>query len=113
MKLRYNNQDGWSQFAHTLDAWRFELKNLGDLDGRLLKISADRAAPATSTASRVAAQLRVLYFSYPNDHFWKEKADDFARVARRGLCQAEAVGGRGAVHRRLSLPRTGAPGAGH
>ncbi len=76
--FRYNNQDGWSQFAYTLDTWRFELKNLGNLEGRLLKIVLTELRRDLESQQQ---RSRVIFYGNTNERFWKEKADDFARVA--------------------------------
>src|SRR5207248_1704168 len=67
--FRYNNQDGWSQFAHTLDLWRFELKNLGDLEGRLLKIV---LAELRRDLESQQQRDRIVYYWYQGERFWKE-----------------------------------------
>ena len=77
--FRFTNQDGWSQFAYTLDSWRIELRDLEDLDGRLLKIVLAELRRDLETQQ---ARTRLMYFTYGPDHrFWKEKTDDFARTA--------------------------------
>ena len=39
--LRYNNQDGWQQHGWMMAQWRSEVKALGDLEPRLLRIVLD------------------------------------------------------------------------
>ena len=75
--FRLNNQDGWSRHADTLGKWRTEVKELGDLDGRLLRIVLkELRADLQSGQSR----NRVMYYvNYA--YYWREKAGDFAEVA--------------------------------
>lgn len=87
--FRYSNQDGWSQFASTLETWRFEMKNVGDLDGRLLKIV---LAELRRDLESQQQRNRVIYYWYHGDRFWKEKADEFARVADEVYAKRKASG---------------------
>ncbi|MGE5193141.1 MAG: tetratricopeptide repeat protein, partial [Deltaproteobacteria bacterium] len=87
--FRYNNQDGWSQFAATFYYWRAELKDLGDLEGRLLAIVL--AALRRDLESQHERQ-RLIYFPFTDERFWKEKAGDFARVADEVYAQRKTSG---------------------
>src|SRR5262249_13084384 len=87
--FHYNNLDGWSQFAGTLYQWRFELKNLGDLDGRLLKIVLTELRRDLDSQQQ---RHRVIYFSVTDDRFWNAKIDDFARVAEEVYAKRKTSG---------------------
>jgi Flp pilus assembly protein TadD len=87
--FRYNNLDGWSQFAGTLYQWRFELKNLGDLDGRLLKIV---LAELRRDLESHQQRQRVIYFPKTDERFWTAKIEDFARVAEEVYAKRKTSG---------------------
>ncbi len=77
--LRQQNQQGWGYFARTLAEWRSECPDLGDVEPRLL-------ARMLSELRRelLAPQMpRTDLFHQSSTFFWKEKADDFARVAEQ------------------------------
>ena len=76
--FRFNNQDGWAHFGYTLSQWRFEMKNVGDLEGRLLKIV---LAELRRDLDSQQQRNRTMYYATYDSHFWKEQADDFARTA--------------------------------
>jgi Flp pilus assembly protein TadD len=80
--LRYGNQDGWNQHGWTLSQWRIECKNLGEVEDRLLRlVLAELRRDLESREGR----SRPIYSQQWNDRFWKEKADDFLRVAEEVL----------------------------
>ncbi len=83
--LRYNNQDGWSRFGVTLADWRREAKELGDDEGRLLKLV---LAELRRDLENREERSRAIYYQH-NDHgrFWKEKAADFAKTAEAVLAE--------------------------
>src|SRR4029453_4847298 len=87
--FRYNNLDGWSQFAWTLYQWRFELKNLGDLDGGLLKIV---LAELRRDLEGQQQRQRIVYFPITDERFWKEKMEDFARTAEEVYAKRKQSG---------------------
>jgi hypothetical protein len=75
--LRYTGQDGWSNHGYSLAQWRSEVKDLGDLEPRLLKIVlAELRADLQSRQQR----NRTIYHR-GNGHYWAEKEKDFARTA--------------------------------
>lgn len=75
--FKYSGYDGWNQFAYSLAIWREEAKDIGNLDPRLLKIV------LTELRRDLELQQSRGRYMYHDDHshFWKEKANDFARVA--------------------------------
>jgi tetratricopeptide (TPR) repeat protein len=80
--LRYGNQDGWNQHGWTLSQWRMESKNLGEVEDRLLRlVLAELRRDLESREGR----SRPIYSQQWSDRFWKEKADDFLRVAEEVL----------------------------
>jgi Flp pilus assembly protein TadD len=81
--LRYNHQDGWTQHGHTLAQWRHEAKDLGDVEGRLLKrVLAELRRDLETREQR----SRIIYL-HGAGWFWKEKADDFAKTAESVLAE--------------------------
>ncbi len=75
--LRYTNQDGWNQHSYRLGEWRLQVKELGDLEPRLLKIVlAELRRDLRSRDSR----SRNIYERRHN-YFWPEKEAEFAKVA--------------------------------
>jgi tetratricopeptide (TPR) repeat protein len=81
--LRFNNQDGWSQHSNQLAQWRHEVKDLGDLEGRLLKfVLAELRRDLRSRESR----YRVM-FDHRQNYFWTAKEADFAKVAEEVLAE--------------------------
>ncbi len=77
--LRYNRQDGWNSYGGNLAYWRSQTGDLGDLEPRLLKIVL--AELRKDLVSRQHRNRNMYYNNY--SHFWKEKADDFAKTAEQ------------------------------
>ncbi|MGH7150137.1 MAG: tetratricopeptide repeat protein, partial [Planctomycetota bacterium] len=76
---RRAGQGGWAYFAYSLALWRSEVRALGDLEPRLLRIvlrelEADLLSVQPGNRAMVARH---------NSWFWEEKAGDFAAVAMR------------------------------
>src|SRR5262249_19048183 len=90
--LRYNNQDGWARHGSTLAGWRTDAKDLGDLEGRFLKVVL--AELRRDLETRVARN-RVVY-SQRIQGYWKEKEADFARAAEDVPAQRHLSGASGA-----------------
>jgi Flp pilus assembly protein TadD len=76
--FRFNNQDAWAQFGYTLSQWRYETKNLGDLEARLLKIVLTELRRDLESQQQ---RNRNMFYGTYDSYFWKEKAADFARTA--------------------------------
>jgi Flp pilus assembly protein TadD len=87
--FRFNNQDGWAQFSYTLSQWRFEMKNVGDLEARLLKIV---LAELRRDLESQQQRNRTMYYGVHDTHFWKEKAGDFARTAETVYAERKQSG---------------------
>jgi Flp pilus assembly protein TadD len=88
--LIYNLQDGWSRHAQTLATWRPEVKKLGDLDGRLLKLVLRELRRDLETRE---ARNRVMYHKHASpSHYWKEKEANFARTAEDVLAKRNQSG---------------------
>ena len=79
--LRYQNQDGWSQHSQSLAVWRQEVKDLGELDSRLLKIVTDEIRRDLQSRQSRNRNMYVKHSGY----FWAEKEDAFALVAEEVL----------------------------
>jgi tetratricopeptide (TPR) repeat protein len=86
--LRYNNQDGWSRHGSTLAQWRIEAKELGDVEGRLLKLVLAELRRDLETRE---SRNRTIYH-HGHDRFWKEKTPDFAKTAEAVLAERNKSG---------------------
>lgn len=81
--LRYTNQDGWNLYANRIGEWRETVKQLGDLEPRLLAfVLAELRRDLRTQSSRG----RYLYDAR-HSRYWPEKADDFAKVADEVLAE--------------------------
>ncbi|MBC8117785.1 MAG: tetratricopeptide repeat protein, partial [Candidatus Saccharimonas sp.] len=79
--LRYTNQDGWNRHGYRLGEWRTKVKNLGDLEPRLLKfVLAELRHDLRARTSRSRGMSDRRY-----DYYWAEKEADFAKVAEEFL----------------------------
>ena len=77
--FRLNNQDGWSRNGYQLARWRSEVANgLGDLEPRLLRIVVEELKKDLRSQY---SRNRNIYHRRNGNHFWPQKADDFARAA--------------------------------
>jgi tetratricopeptide (TPR) repeat protein len=83
--LRYNNQDAWARHSPTLATWRIEAKDLGESEGKLLKlVLAELRRDLESRESR----NRVIYSRQSDSNrFWMEKEADFTRAAEDVLAR--------------------------
>lgn len=86
----YSGRHGWSQQGHTLSVWRKEVKDLGELEARLLRLVVAELRRDLETQQ---GNQRNLYYRH-NEYFWEEKADVFAQTAEAFLAEhpgSEAV----------------------
>jgi Flp pilus assembly protein TadD len=83
--LRFGNQDGWTRHGWTLANWRFGAKDLGDAEGRLLKLVLTELRRDLETREPPSKAM----YDRRNDRglFWAEKTDEFAKVAEQVLKQ--------------------------
>ena len=87
--FRFNNQDGWNQFAWRLGEWRAAVKDLGELEPRLLKlVLAELRRDLESRQSR----NRNSYDRRYGGHFWAEKTEAFAKTAEEVLAERKSSG---------------------
>lgn len=92
-RYQYNWQNAWQQFASQMAYWREEVKQLDPaLEERLLAIVLTELRHDLQTR-----YSRTRYFYGRHYHFWKAKADDFAKVANAVLKEQENSG-RSAVY---------------
>jgi predicted Zn-dependent protease len=85
--LRYTGRDAWGMYAQRIAEWREGVKDLGDVEPRLLAfVRAELRRDLRTQSSRAQ-------WMYSGSHArnWPEKAADFARVAEEVL--AEKGGG--------------------
>lgn len=75
--LRLNNQDGWSRYGYSLAHWRTEVKDLGDLEPRLLKVVL--AELRRDLESRQARNRNI--YARGHNYYWQEKESEFVKVA--------------------------------
>ncbi len=75
--------NGWNEYHDRLSQYRDETKELGALEPRLLKIVVAEIKRDMETHSTRSREI------YHNDYsrFWKEKRDEFARVAEEVLAE--------------------------
>lgn len=75
--------NGWNEYHDRLSQYRDETKELGALEPRLLKIVVAEIKRDMETHSSRSREI------YHNDYsrFWKEKRDEFARVAEEVLAE--------------------------
>ena len=84
--VRYANQDAWNQYSHKLAYWRREVKDLGNLEPRLLKfVLAELRRDLRSREPRT----RWMY-DRREGSYWTEKEADFAKVAEEVLAERKA-----------------------
>jgi predicted Zn-dependent protease len=83
--FRLNNMDSWNQFGWQIAEWRLEVKPLGDLEERLLKIVV--AELRRDLESRQTHNASIYRMNYGPDRFWTEKADTFAKTAEEVLAE--------------------------
>ena len=74
--FRYIGEDGWKHHAYDLGVWRTEVKDLGDLEDRLLAIVV--AELRWDLESRQARNPRIYR---QHGHLWTEKIDVFVKTA--------------------------------
>ena len=75
--LRYNNDDGWGRHAHRLNDWRLQVKQLGDLEPRLLRIVLSELRRDLQSGQ---SRNRAIYHRH-HHQYWTEKENEFVRVA--------------------------------
>ncbi len=75
--FRLNNQDGWNRFGGTIAHWRTQVKDLGELEPRLLTIVLAELRRDLETGR---SRSRTIYHRH-HGYFWSEKTDDFANTA--------------------------------
>lgn len=81
--LRYTNQDAWAQNNYRLGEWRTEVKELGDLEPRLLKlVLTELRRDLRSRESR----SRAIYDRH-HSYYWAAKEADFAKAAEEVLAE--------------------------
>jgi predicted Zn-dependent protease len=86
--FRFNNQDGWNNHAWTIGEWRTRVKDLGDLEERLLAIVTKELRRDLETRQQ---RNRAIYHQH-HGHYWSEKADAFAQVAEEVLAKQKQSG---------------------
>ncbi len=85
--FRLNNGDSWNSFGWKIADWRLEVKDLGDLEERLLGIViAELRRDLEYRQTHNAAIHRMDHGGNPNyNYFWSEKSDAFAHTAEEVL----------------------------
>jgi tetratricopeptide (TPR) repeat protein len=82
--LRLNNRDGWSQHGAQLAQWFAEVKELGDLEERLLNIVTNELRRDLESRQ---GRHRNLYAKHHGGPFWAAKAGIFAQIAEAVLAR--------------------------
>ena len=86
--FRWNNQDGWSRHGHLLGELRAAVKDLGDLDVRLLKIVLAELKRDLKSGN---ARNRVMY-DCRNSYYWAQKEQDFRKAAEEVYAERKGSG---------------------
>ncbi len=81
--LRFNNQDGWSQFAYQIGQWKEEARDIGELEQPLLKLVLSELR--RDLRSRQYRNRVFYHRSYA--YYWTAKEADFAKVAEEMLAK--------------------------
>ena len=76
-RYRATYETGWRKFGYRLGEWRKEVKNLGDLEDRLLNLVLAKLRQELI----VSNGFNVAMAESNNSYFWGEKDADFVRVA--------------------------------
>ncbi len=85
-RLRYANQDAWNRHGGQLASWRANVKDLGALEPRLLKLVLAELRRDLRTGE---ARERRMY-DRRRDYYWPEKEAEFAKVAEEVLAGRKA-----------------------
>ncbi len=80
----YVRQDGWSEHASRLNAWRMEVGELGDLEQPLLGIVTRELRRELEARQE---RNRYMYWQYHNGYFWEAQRDAFLRTAETVYAQ--------------------------
>ena len=75
--LVYRGQDFWQRNTYELAKWRTEVRELGDLEPRLLSVA--KVALKSDLTTRI--QTNRSMFIKSSSQFWKSKEKDFVQVA--------------------------------
>jgi tetratricopeptide (TPR) repeat protein len=86
--FRWNNQDGWSQHGWQMHEWRTHVKDLGDLEPRLLKIT---TAELRRDLESRNARNRAGYHRQ-NSYYWESKTQDFRNIAESVYAERKGSG---------------------
>jgi predicted Zn-dependent protease len=87
--LRYGGyQGGWGQNAYLLAQWREEAKEVGDVEGRLLRLVTRELRRDLETRQHV---YRVIYHRQ-GGYYWEQKQADFAQTAEEVLARHKDSG---------------------
>jgi Flp pilus assembly protein TadD len=81
--LPYTNQNAWTQRSHKLAEWQHELKDLGNLEPRLLRLV---LAELRRDLRAREARYRTFYDRRHN-YYWAAKEAEFAKVAEEVLAE--------------------------
>jgi len=87
--LRFSYDSFWQRHSSNLALWRTEVKDLGDLEPRLLAIV---LCELRYDLERQQARSREMYAHNSGHFFWQEKAEDFAKVAEEVYAKRSASG---------------------
>jgi len=81
--FRWSQQDGFNYHSYQLAEWRAEVRKLGPLGPRLLKLALIHLRHDLETMNNRGCS--TVYYDCGADRFWSEKKRDFARVAEEVL----------------------------
>ncbi|MFZ2654490.1 MAG: hypothetical protein WAX69_06200 [Victivallales bacterium] len=88
--IRFSYASLWQRHGLSLAHWRGEVKDLGDLEPRLLAVV---LCELRSDLEHQQSRNRVIYHrSDGHPYFWEEKKDDFAKVAEEVYAKKKGSG---------------------
>jgi tetratricopeptide (TPR) repeat protein len=85
--VRWNSNQCWASHAYTLAKLKTDVGDLGDLDGRLLKIVLEELRHDLQ-----AERCDCRYLYWAGNDFWEAKKEDFRKVAEEVYAQRHDCG---------------------
>ena len=99
--LRYANVDGWSQQSNRLAQWRLEAKDLGEVEGRLLKLVLAELRRDLENREDAHGRRCITAHNDHTDQLLEGEDRRFRQDGRGGAGRAQPVRRGGPVHRGL------------
>jgi tetratricopeptide (TPR) repeat protein len=81
--VRFTTQDGWNRYSGLLGAWRLDVKELGDLEPRLLKF----VLTELRRDLRMREPRNRSIYDLQRNFYWSQKETDFAKATEEVLAE--------------------------